>query len=397
MQTLKERCQLIPLKVEDELVYVYINPSLYEYKKLLYSCQEGVRGFATNKDVFVFDSWGGAHYQIADALQKYNINLSTHKLGKVANFMYIKSENELFLEDYAKHLSTGKDLDLIKQTLLKNNNFTKLFNEDEILKADSQNRYFGFEENKSESEFKRIVENILSEDAASDRNRLRYALDVYEDVVHIIEEKLETVDKFVFDSGSEATAMVKTQYDALMVVFSLEKDNNNSGFYVPGDSYIQINLASIFDLSKNIIEISKTKKGIEDLAIDKDIFLQAIKNKHTQNVFIHEFTHFVDDIISKQLNTTSNHKKSKNSDYYNSIPERNAFYIEWLFKISIALTEKYNKIMRELSTEERLNFMKEMWKKDKKFLNYYNHLNQDSKKKFMRRLYNYLSSDIFGK
>ena len=46
--------------------------------------------------------------------------------------------------------------------------------------------------------------------------------------------------------------------------------------------------------------------------------------------------------------------------------------------------------------DERLNFLRNAWKEDEEFVEYYNKLEPAAKKRFMSRLYNYFSTDFWS-
>lgn len=247
------------------------------------------------------------------------------------------------------------------------------------------------------SRFRQIVETAIkniTEDAFSDRDRYKDAIDVYLKVLNTMEPYLNT-DKVITDTAEGVNLQVDTPYGPLMVSVSLDKDVHNSGAYYPEYNAIELNIHDIVDLSDETINMTDPITGEKNVTgINAKYLYKILSSRNVQDTFIHEYTHFIDDKTKYSMKKQAD--IYKNSDYFNKPYERNAFYIAWLNKIVSHTYNKYGKIMKDLTPEERLNFLRNAWKEDEEFVEYYNKLEPAAKKRFMSRLYNYFSTDFWS-
>lgn len=247
------------------------------------------------------------------------------------------------------------------------------------------------------SRFRQIVETAIkniTEDAFSDRDRYEDANDVYLKVLNTMEPYLNT-DKVITDTAEGVNLQVDTPYGPLMVSVSLDKDVHNSGAYYPEYNAIELNIHDIVDLSDETINMTDPITGEKNVTgINAKYLYKILSSRNVQDTFIHEYTHFIDDKTKYSMKKQAD--IYKNSDYFNKPYERNAFYIAWLNKIVSHTYNKYGKIMKDLTPEERLNFLRNAWKEDEEFVEYYKKLKPEAKKRFMSRLYNYFSTDFWS-
>lgn len=247
------------------------------------------------------------------------------------------------------------------------------------------------------SRFRQIVETVIkniTEDAFSDRDRYKDAIDVYLKVLNTMEPYLNT-DKVITDTAEGVNLQVDTLYGPLMVSVSLDKDVHNSGAYYPEYNAIELNIHDIVDLSDETINMTDPITGEKNVTgINAKYLYKILSSRNVQDTFIHEYTHFIDDKTKYSMKKQAD--IYKNSDYFNKPYERNAFYIAWLNKIVSHTYNKYGKIMKDLTPEERLNFLRNAWKEDEEFVEYYKKLKPEAKKRFMSRLYNYFSTDFWS-
>ena len=256
------------------------------------------------------------------------------------------------------------------------------------------------------SKFRIIVESQLKkikEDAHADRANLLLALDTYEEVLQKLSEQLD-LKKDYCDSDEETSVDLNTKFGYLRVYFSFdqdEEDTDSNGIYWRSGPTIVINLYNLLDLEKYI-----SKRGINPytgeentIYLTGESLLKLARTGNCQNTFIHEFQHFLDDKNKQflQKSAASFIGRPKEEWYWNSPHEKNAHYLAWLAKIASKSFNKYKKGLKDLTPEQRLDFLKNEWKNDEDFVSYYNELNDKSKKRFMSRLYNYLSTDFWNK
>lgn len=138
---LNERCESTFINVSDwENTYpieVFENPSKSEFNKLLRKVGN-VRGIADDKDVLVWNVSYVVHDMVLEGLHRaFGVNFPEEP-NKLCRFQ-VTNNFPLMFEDNAIQYSHGKQLDILKQMLLKNPNFTRLFSKEEILNADSHN------------------------------------------------------------------------------------------------------------------------------------------------------------------------------------------------------------------------------------------------------------------
>lgn len=243
-----------------------------------------------------------------------------------------------------------------------------------------------------------MAENIFEEDAKSDNMLYNEANEVYKQAVDIVYKQIDTSKrKIIYAGDSMSTAVLNCRGQILGVCFELGESTDGSlGRY---DSQLKIIILYLPDLCYLDDLIVKTRKSEisneKQIGVKSNTFKYLLADKDVKEVFIHEYTHFVDDIQNFPMAKQHVLKKNREASYHNKDTERNAWYIEWLDAATRALTEKYKTSMDNLTSEQRLDFIKEICWKNGRFMNYYNYLTPENKKRFMRRLYNYLSSDIW--
>lgn len=242
-----------------------------------------------------------------------------------------------------------------------------------------------------------LIEYVFEEDAFSDRQLYRDAIDVYMEVLNTIEKRVaQDPEKIITDVNSICSLDLNVNEQSLRVCFDFSDEEDSKGVYFPEQKVILLNLGNIFELDEFGIRMTDPITGEENvIGLKANMFNKLASSVHTQNTFIHEYTHFIDDTTKFAINKQADNKKNKNADYVNKDYERNAWYIAWLNKAVLNLFNKYGKAMRDLTPEERLNFVKETCWKDEEFVTYYNALTPENKKRFIGRLYNYFSTDFW--
>lgn len=246
------------------------------------------------------------------------------------------------------------------------------------------------------SKYRQIVETAIEnmkEDAHSDRKLFLEALDVYSKFLENVKPYLNN-DEIITDTAKGTNTQVDTEHGKLTISVSLESDAPQVGVYYPDFTAIELYIKAIYDIEDQTIKMEDPITQEENVTgINAKFLYKILCSRAVQEVFIHEYTHFVDDKVNYPMRKQASDNQKK--DYYNKPYEINAHYMSWLLNIVGSTFKKYGKVMKDLTAEERLDFLKNVWKQDEDFMNYYNKLNPDTKKRFMSRLYNYFSTNFW--
>ena len=243
------------------------------------------------------------------------------------------------------------------------------------------------------SKFRSIVENILKENAYTDKNNLQLALNAYDTLLKQYYEttnKYDDYDEFDFESLLNGINYFKieTKYGPLEVIFDYDSKKLNGGWFTTievgnSEPTITINLVGnpIFEsyyLHHRIIKFR--------------IWNRILHSYHVRSTFIHEFQHYLDWFTGRQ-------EKNYDPNKYFSLPsEQNAYAMQRIYQISNKMLEdNYGALMKYWTPEQRFDFLKNKWKQDEEFMDYYNKLEPKAQKKLLARLYKYFSADFWDK
>ena len=263
------------------------------------------------------------------------------------------------------------------------------------------------------SEFRKIVEcelakhgYSLEEDAYKDRENLLLALNTYEEIVKTCKEEIDSLNMYSKHESLNVGAdyienitlfKLKSLKPELTVCFvvDLYENNKTRGEFDVESNTIYIYMNSIYSDLETVIE---SGKEYPNAVVSTDDWFSLIRSKLCQDTFVHEFQHYLDNkrgIINNSVKKISNKKKSKEIDYWNDPIETNAFYMQRLMNAANDLSKKYNKALRDMTPEERLDFIKNSWKNNRTFMLYYNKLEPKAQKRLLSRLYQYFSTDFW--
>lgn len=258
------------------------------------------------------------------------------------------------------------------------------------------------------SEFRKIVEcelakhgYSLEEDAYKDRKNLMLALETYD---MILKKIYKTIDKYVdeddeidINSSMENVNYFKIEpgYGTLTIVFHYDENEKSAGLFIADTNVISINLANRFsDIEDYIEDITN-----DNVWIKPENYIALLKERDTQSTFVHEFQHYIDNAkgsLKKSVFQKTGNRDIDDKKYWNSAHERNAYTIQRIFDIVGKTTDANDyKAMRNLTADQRLDFMKNKWQKDEDFMLYYNKLEPKAQKRLLSRLYQYFSTDFW--
>jgi len=259
------------------------------------------------------------------------------------------------------------------------------------------------------SEFRKIVEcelakhgYSLEEDAYKDRKDLMLALETYDKIINLCENEInEWYKRDKINVGAKQIENInyfelKDLEPPLIVKFIVDIGAQDPrGEFDVENNIILMYLDAIYS---DLYEIVEQGDEYPDAWMDSQEYLYTIKSKLCQNTFVHEFQHYLDSSrgnLVNQRKRIANRKRNKNIDYWNDPAETNAFYMQRLMNAANTLSKKYNKALRDMTSDERLEFIKNQWKNDRTFMLYYNKLNDKNKKHLLSRLYRYFSTDFW--
>lgn len=141
-KVLIERCESrwLDLRHVDSFVpwvEVFKNPSKSEFLKMLRKTST-IRGFADHEDVVLWDGEKEIHGTIEKAIrQQYGDDNFSDGIHRIARFQVFRDRNNLLGFEDNEGPDTDEVTNELKQTLLSNPNFTRLFSKEEILNAQS--------------------------------------------------------------------------------------------------------------------------------------------------------------------------------------------------------------------------------------------------------------------
>lgn len=258
------------------------------------------------------------------------------------------------------------------------------------------------------SEFRRIVEEnlikygySLEEDTHKDRQDLLLALETYDIILKKLYKNIDNYvdedDEININSSMENVNYFQLEpgYGTLIVIFHYDESETAGGLFMRDSNVISINLANRFsDINDYIEDITGNKVWIKP-----ENYFSLLRERDTQSTFVHEFQHYLDNakgILKKSVFQKTGNTDIDDKKYWNSAHERNAYTIQRIFDIVGKTTDTNDyKAMRNLTPEQRLDFMKNKWQKDEDFMNYYNKLEPKAQKRLLSRLYQYFSTDFW--
>ena len=249
------------------------------------------------------------------------------------------------------------------------------------------------------SKFRSIVENILKENAYTDKNNLQLALNTYDTLLRQYYKTMNEYNHEDFDFELLLNGInyfeIETKYGPLEVTFDYNPNNSYNGvFFIGSKSHkpnIIINLAMFSDFEDYI-----SKKTNDSVYIKFEDWTYLLKNHYVKSTFVHEFQHYIDEC--KGILIKNKEYKPYDNKYYNSSFEISANTMQIIFEISRRILEdNYGEIMEYWTPEQRFDFLKNNWKQDDEFMNYYNKLEPKAQKKLLARLYKYFSADFWDK
>lgn len=249
------------------------------------------------------------------------------------------------------------------------------------------------------SKFRNIVENVLKENAYTDKNNLELALKAYNTLLRQYYKTMDEYNTDTFDFELLLNGInyfeIETEYGPLEITFDYNSNNSYNGvFFIGSKSHkpnIIINLAMFSDFKDYIQEEidGSTYIKFED-------WTYLLKNYYVKSTFVHEFQHYIDEC--KGILIKNKEYKPDSNKYYNSSVEINANTMQIIFQISRKiLDDNYGAIMEYWTPEQRFDFLKNKWKQDDEFMEYYNKLEPRTQKKLLSRLYKYFSADFWDK
>lgn len=141
-KVLVERCESYWLSLRHVNSYlpgieIFKNPSKSDLLKMLRQTST-IRGFADHEDVIVWNGEEEIHGTIKKAIrQKYGDDTFSDGKHRIARFQVFRDKNNLLGFEDNDGPDTDEVTNELKQTLLSNPNFTRLFSKEEILNAQS--------------------------------------------------------------------------------------------------------------------------------------------------------------------------------------------------------------------------------------------------------------------